>query len=207
MKKLLYVILLLAAFTPSIKAEDVTQYYSLNWNIGVPIGSSTGFVGATSLTGGDLRGQIFLQEQIALGFRIGFDRFYENKPRASFTHDQMAITASCYNLISQTPVEVGAFYHFLPQEALFRPYVGVMIGATYMEQEKLIQDMRISTYNWGFIATPEVGVFVRFGDSSPIGLHIAAGYNFNTNTFNMIGQHYTDVQSFNFSIGLAYMSR
>jgi hypothetical protein len=68
----------------------------------------------------------------------------------------------------------------------------------------MIQDIQSRSENYGFILTPELGVFVKFSKNSPSGVKVSAAYNLATNKYKLGMTEFSDLQSFNVNIGLSY---
>lgn len=208
MKRIIYITLaalLLAVGASATAQAQAKQYYSLNWNIALPMGEFGDFINNVSLRGGNFNVQVFLNDNVAVGGTFGWNHYYELKDRASYLlAPGMAITAADYRYAYTMPVTANGYYHFMP-DGMVQPYAGVGIGALYGSQHNVIQEADSWDEQWGFLVTPEVGVFVPFGKDVPFGAKASVAYMFTTNKFLSLGETYNSIQNLNFNIGFAWM--
>lgn len=187
----------------SLNAQN-KQYYTAAWDMGFPVGSMKGFISKASMRGGHFSAHYFLNDNVAIGLNLGFNRYYKTLPRQTFyPNPGSAITASSYNYANSIPMTIGGYYHFL-QDSPIRPYAGIGIGANYMHERVIIQDTESSSDQWSFMFTPEVGLFIPFGKNCPVGMNISARYNVYTNSFTYNHEKIKPIQNFNLGVGLTY---
>jgi len=169
------------------------------------IGSSHNFIEKYSWRGLHFNGQIFPIENVAVGFRIGYNNYYSDVASQVYDFgDGCRIYANTYRYIHNVPVQVGVAGHLLPYR-IFKPYLGVYLGLSYASESVMIQDIQIRKENYGFIVTPELGFFVQFGKNSSTGAKVSVAYNYATNRYTIGGVEFKDLQSLNVNIGLTYM--
>ena len=183
------------------------SYYSFAWNVSVPIGDFNKWVSVASPGGGVFSGRFILHNNIGFGFDIGWNNYNEKFSRETFyASNGIAVTASHYRYAYMVPFKANISYYFKPAN-IFGPYIGLGIGGDYMEQHLVVQEYDFYDTNWGFLLSPEIGSFVKFGPYSHWGADIKTKYWFNTNSFEF-GQHkFSMMQGFDFSIGICYMVR
>lgn len=195
----------------------VKQYYTLAWSVGFPTSDFGGhadvmpYISKTSCAGGMVAGQAFvLDNRLGLGASIGWNNFYQSNERNTYTDIKgdkgMAITGSSYAYMSTTPIKALITYAFAPNSPIFNPYFTLGLGASYMSQHLMFQDMDIFTDNWGFMVSPEIGTYIRFGKGAMWGANIGFGYNYCTNQFKLAENIKSNgVQYLNLNIGLTIM--
>lgn len=195
----------------------VKQYYTIAWSIGFPTSDFGGhanvtpYISNTSCAGGLLSGQAFvLDNKLGLGASIGWNNFYQSNPRATYEgvngDKGMAITGASYAYMSTTPIKFLVSYAFAPNSPIFNPYFTLGLGANYMTQHLMFQDIDIWTDNWGFVVSPEIGTYIRFGKNAMWGANIGFGYNYCTNQFRLTDNiNANNIQYLNLNIGLTIM--
>lgn len=198
------------------QSQGVRQYYTISWSIGFPLAGFNNagkpdysYISKTSLAGGMLSGQAFLcQNRLGLGAAVGWNNFYQTVKRQTYTIPDrgMAITAASYNYMSSVPIKAIVTYAFLPNAGILQPYFTLGLGANYMTQHIMIQDIDIWDDNWGFMVSPEIGTYIRFGKNAMWGANVAVGYNYATNHFNL-AEHVKSngINYLNLNIGLTLM--
>jgi len=194
--------LLLFSFNSS---AQTTQFYSIEYSTGTLFGPSHNFVEQYSWRGGHFSGQIFLADYVALGFRLGFNNYYSDVAARAYDYGNgLRVFANTFRYIRKAPFQIGAIGHLFPNR-ICKPYLGVYLGLCYAAESVMFQDIQIRTENYGFIITPELGLFVQFGKESPAGVKLSVAYNYATNNYKFGMAEFKDLQSLNVNIGLTYM--
>jgi hypothetical protein len=169
------------------------------------VGSSNQFISNYSWRGGQFNGQIFLIENVAVGFKLGFNNYDSKVEPQMYDHGKgFRMYANTYRCIRTAPFQVGAVGHILPNN-IIKPYLGLYLGLCYASESVTIQDIQSREENYGFILTPELGFYLHFGKKSPAGIKFSAAYNLATNHYNLGMVDFKDLQSININIGLTYM--
>ncbi len=204
MKKILIsisVLLLLATNMVQGQSRPVGSYYSLNWNISVPIGDFNKWIAPASFLGFSASGRYFLVDGFGLGWYIGYNNYYEKDSYETYDFDGGAISASHYKYTFMVPFKLDILYHYKPA-ALISPYIAVGIGGTYNENRLLVQEYDSYENTWDFLLSPELGVLIHFDKGSNWGVRLGANYTFTTTKteyFNL-----KNFSMFNFMVGIAY---
>ncbi|MCL2168193.1 MAG: hypothetical protein FWH59_03595 [Lentimicrobiaceae bacterium] len=203
--KLLFLFSAFCSFSVLHCSAQTKQFYSIEYSTGTLLGASSNFVNNYSWRGGHFNGQIFLIKNLAVGFRIGFNNYYSNvAPKMYDSGNGFRLYANTYRYIRKAPFQVGVVGHILPN-GIVKPYLGLYLGLCYATETVMIQDIQSRKENYGFIFTPELGLFLKFGKNSPAGIKLSAAYNLATNKFSIGGKDFKDLQSLNVNIGLTYM--
>jgi hypothetical protein len=184
---------------------QTNQFYSLEYSTGALVGSSSKFISNYSWRGGQFNAQIFLIDNMALGFKAGFNNFYSNvEPQVYDYGTGLRLFANTYRYIRKAPFQIGAVGHIIPNN-MIKPYIGIYLGLCYASETVMIQDVQSRKENYGFILTPELGFYLQFGKDSPAGLKLSAAYNLATNHYKLGMTEFKDLQSVNVNLGLSYM--
>ncbi len=179
------------------------QYYNLGWEIGFPVGSFSNYISSASLRGGYFSGNIFVTDAVSVGFKFGYNSYYENMPRQTWYMPYgTAVTAASYNYSTQAPIQVGGYYHFKTNGQI-EPYAGLGLGANYITEEILIQDLAVYDNQWAFLVTPEIGLRYQL-KNIPIGITLKAAYNHNFNSYVFWGTEYGNMRTLNLGISVGW---
>jgi hypothetical protein len=202
MKKIFAILIIaLLAIRAGAFEKPVDSYYSLNWNISVPIGSFNKWIAPPSFLGFSFSGRYFIADGVGLGFHIGYNNYYEKAPYETYYFYSGAISASHYNYTYMVPFRMDIFYHYKPA-GLVTPYIALGIGGDYQENHLLIQEMDIYENTWNFLLSPEIGTLIRFDKGSAWAVRLGVNYTFTTGQINLL--NLKNFQHFNFNIGVAY---
>ena len=183
------------------------QLYSLEYSTGTLSGPSRSFVSTYSWSGVQINGQVFLIDNLALGFKVGYNK-YDSKirPRTFEYGNGLRVYAYTFRNVSQVPIQIGVIGHIIPN-SIIKPYIGIFLGLSYANQTVMIQKEIYKENNFGFSLTPEIGFFLQFGRNQPMGIKFSGAYNMATNHYAFGVREYKNLQSFNLNLGLSYMIR
>lgn len=198
MKKAI-IILALAVFSGT--AAFSQNIWTVNWDIGIPLGGMTDYISKTSLRGFSVNGQSYVTDKVTLGGTMQWNSFYEKYTRDTYTQPDGAITSTVWAKLYVMPLLVNARYNFKP-EGTFRPYVGLGTGVYYIQQETQVGMYTDNRNNWRFGLNPELGLYYPFG-MSDMALHVRVAYNQVFYNVEPIG---SSLGFLDFSIGLAFFS-
>ena len=186
-------------------SAQTNQFYSVEYSTGSLVGTSSKFISNYSWRGGQFNGQIFLIDNLAVGFKLGFNNYYSNvNPQVYDFGTGTRIYANTYRYIRKAPFQLGVVGHALPN-GIIKPYLGLYLGLCYATESVMIQDVQSRKENYGFILSPELGFYLQFGKNSPAGIKFSAAYNLATNHYTLGMKEFKDLQSVNVNIGLTYM--
>lgn len=196
MKKILLITLFTAfAFGASFAQSNTALTYS----IGFPTGDLSDFVQKTSWRGIGFDYRKMIQPNIGIGFNLGWNVFYEEMDRATYTNGNESLTGKQYRYSNHFPMQVTGAYFLRPGETK-SPFVGLGLGTMYTVRNT---DMNLYTYEqeaWNFLMTPEVGFQFMADDATAI--HISAKYNYGFKA----GNELDGAQSFiSLNIGIAFV--
>jgi hypothetical protein len=201
MKKIFIIIGILFISATATKAQLLHNLYGFSWEVSFPVGNS--FISKPSFLGGKFEYRHFIKRNISLGATLGWNNYSEYVSRETYENADrtQAITTDNQRYIFKLPMTVDGFYYFEHGKKM-RPYVGLGLGAQYSSQEAFFNIFVIDDKNWGFIARPQIGVYIPFSEFNHNGLLLAAGYNFATNKNESF--RINNMQNFWVSIGIAF---
>jgi hypothetical protein len=90
--------------------------------------------------------------------------------------ENCAVYAALYKTTQTIPMKAQFKYLFNP-EGFVKVYAAAGLGATSYVEYTQIQEYEFSNSSWGFLMSPEVGVYIPFGKHAPWGANVVAGYN------------------------------
>ncbi|MBQ2132947.1 MAG: outer membrane beta-barrel protein [Bacteroidales bacterium] len=182
--------------------NDMKQIYSINWQINVPVGSSTDFVSNTTCEGININWAYFVTGNLAVGLDVGYTNYHQKfSQRVYRPNENTAINAAQYRYTQTFPIKAQVKYFFTPNN-MVKAYAGLGMGAMSAGQHIVIQDFDAWDNNWGFLLSPEIGVLIPFGMENNWGANITAGYNWSTNKSTVGNIKVDDRQSFYMNFGL-----
>lgn len=169
-------------------ARRMKGFATVDWDMGVAVGSLNDFVKNVSFAGLNVEGRWFLNRKFSLGVAFNWNRFSQDGPRETYNFQNGAITANLYRYAEFVTPKVTAHYYFVPDGPVM-PYAGLGLGPTLVQSRLYVSDLVISDSNWHFMFSPEVGVLVPFKSIAGLaGLHVNARYNFTSADFANVSQ-------------------
>lgn len=183
MKKIytIAIALLVAAVSFAQTGHRYSQVYSFSWQSSLPLGEQAEFIPSMGLNGANFNFGFFVTDNIAVG--ADFSWSYNQKsvsPEVYNVGDNCAIYAALYKTTQTIPMKAQFKYLFNPT-SFVKVYASAGLGATSYIEYTQIQEYQFSNSSWGFLMSPEVGVYIPFGEHSPWGANVVAGYNWATN--------------------------
>ena len=154
--------------------------WNFQWVIGFPVGETNDFLNQTSFRGFGLEGRGYVTDRITVGGCAAWQTFYQDNGFVTSELDKGAISGFQKRYINTIPLTVNTHYYF--GYGLVLPYIGVGLGAYYIETRDYLGIYYIREKAWHFGVAPEVGVVVPFGSTSSTGLNVALKYNYAAKT-------------------------
>jgi outer membrane protein len=171
--------------------------WTLNYEIGLPVGEMSDFISKTSFRGFSVNGNSYINDNISLGGTFQWNTFYEKYPRDTYELPDGAVTSTVWAKMYVIPLIFNTRYNFMPN-GTFQPYAGLGLGAYYIEQETQVGIYIDRPKNWRFGLQPELGLYYPFG-MSDFGIFARAAYN---HVFYNVGD-IKNLGYLSFSVGLA----
>jgi outer membrane protein len=152
MKTILTILLIGSSFCLSAQS-----FWSVQYSVGFGSGDVKDFIEPTSFRGTTLEYRQFISDNVALGFEIGWNVFYERKSYDSYTLDNQTLSGVQYRYLNMVPINLAAGYYFKPGETI-NPFVGLGIGTLFSRRNVDMNLYTIETDTWHFQLRPEVGI-------------------------------------------------
>jgi len=165
-------IALVVLLSVNLKAQDITT--SLSYNIGLPVSDLKNFTNSTSFRGISLETRYFLQENVSIGFHLGWQVF-KSREQGLLSVDGNDINGTQIRYVNTFPIMFNGHYHFGTDGGV-RPYLGAGIGTVRSLQRFDIGIFTIQDNHWHFAFYPEAGVMIPF--DSDVGANVGFRYNY-----------------------------
>jgi hypothetical protein len=194
-KKLIFVCLLtFAGLTGFAQGGGI---WNFQWVMGLPMANTSDFVSQFSVRGFGLEGRGYVTDNLTVGGRGAWSTFYENFGWVTETSGNFTVNGYKRRYINTIPLTINTHYYFGHGQVL--PYVGVGVGAYYVETRDFMGIYYIREKAWHFGVAPEVGVEIPFGNSNT-GLNFAVKYNYAAKTKDT-----REISWLEIDLGIAYV--
>lgn len=176
--------------------------FSQNWNtmvtynIGLPLGNTSDFIGETSFRGVMVSGDYFIEDEWTFGFTAGIQTFYEELGKNTYTEGQITATGDEFRYLTSAPFLVTGKYHFDRYNPI-SAHVGLGTGLYHMVQTTEFAGLFFEERNWQFGFMPDVGVGIEISASTDF--YVAAQYNYYLESKDIQSQSYVA-----FNVGLRF---
>jgi hypothetical protein len=182
MKKIfITAIALLVAVSSFAQGHRYSQVYSFSWQTSLPLGKPAEFIPSVGFNGANFNFGFFVTDNIAIGadFSWGYNQ-KQVAPEVYYIGNNAAVYAALYKTTQTIPMKAQFKYLFNP-DGFVKVYAAAGLGATSYAEYTQIQEYQFSDSSWGFLMSPEVGIYIPFGKDSQWGANLTAGYNWATN--------------------------
>ncbi|MEN8249273.1 MAG: outer membrane beta-barrel protein [Bacteroidota bacterium] len=201
MKKILFIIALAVSSTSFAQRSIWTFSYPISF----AVGEQADFIANTSFRGFGIDGRSFITDNISVGGSWSWEVFNEIKrdlPPTQVTIEDVDnvighISGTQYRYLNTMPLMVNGHF-YLGENGSVRPYFGLSLGTSYVEERTDIGMVSLVTDKWRFAFQPEIGAFIPFGLSEG-GANIAAKFRYSTKA----GEGTIPVSFFTLSVGLS----
>lgn len=163
----------------SVDTEKWKKYYiGVGWQFNIPI--SNDFADKANGWGAYVEGGYYFMPNTALGGFVSYNTNNEYIPRRIYSGSgHSSFSTDMQHSLFQTPFGLSGRYRFL--SGVWRPYVGMKIGANYAEYASYLNTVVATEETWGFYVSPEVGLSIHPFRNCGIGLQCALYYSYATN--------------------------
>jgi hypothetical protein len=203
MKRIIYILaatLALVLFAGEANAQmGKKEYINGGWQFNGTPGNT--FAKSAQGYGAYLEGGYYVTPMFAVGGFLSFNTNNQYFPKQTYTYsDKSALTTDVDKSIYQVPFGTALRVRFL--RGMFQPYAEAKIGAEYSTQNIYMSTFVSRQDNWGFYASPEVGMTFFPFESTDFGFQIAAYYSYASNrnsSFKIDG-----INNLGFKLGIAF---
>ena len=172
-------------------------YTSVQYSVGIPTGSTAGFIDRISWRGGGAEAGLFLSERFSLGLAVNWNGYYKSAGSATLDINQSTtVSGREFRYINSFPV-VAKLHYYLGDTDGFNPYLGLGGGALYVRQESQVGGLVLENKGWQPGIFPEAGVRLAL---PRISLALGVRYNHGLATGKLGQQSYLNAH-----IGLVWL--
>jgi|GEM_PF-184738 len=163
------------------------QLFGINYSIGFPSGDFKDFIDETSWRGFNLEYDIFIIDNLSVGFSAGYRLFNQTDERATYTFENenvgVAISAKIWKYTHIVPLQATMRYYYAPSfDSWVHLFGGLALGTAYVNQETWVGLVTIQDDDWRFTFSPEAGIEIATGGLSNI--QIGSQYQYILNGHN-----------------------
>jgi len=157
------------------------DFTSFSWEVAFPADNK--YLTEPSLSGWKLEYRRMIKQNLSLGVAVSWNAFDETLPTKTYSSPggSRAVTTDMIRQVYTVPITLITHYYFNTSMKLLQPFLGIGLGGQYAENNTYFNIYQLTENNWGFVARPELGAAIHFGQNSPIKGLISAGYNWSTN--------------------------
>lgn len=203
MKRIIYILaasLALVLFAGEANAQmGKKEYVNAGWQFNGTPGNS--FAQSAQGYGAYLEGGYYVTPMFAVGGFASFNTNNQYFPKQTYTYsDKSALTTDIDRSIYQVPFGATLRVRFL--RGMIQPYAQAKIGTEYSTQNIYMSTFVSRQDNWGFYASPEIGMTFFPFESTDFGFQLAAYYSYATNRdtkFKIDG-----INNVGFKLGIAF---
>jgi hypothetical protein len=199
MKKLIITSILFFSAT-AIFAQ--TNLIGGTWNINFP--TNTNYLDKTSYAGGRIDYRHFIKHKnVSFGVALDWASYEQYFPSQTFQKPDGngAVTSDFVAQVYQVPI-VATMHFYFRESKLIKPFAGIGLGASYMEQSLYYNVYVSDEFNWGFVARPELGAIIKPSGNN-WGILVGANYSIATNKTELINSD--SFKSFGLNVGIVFM--
>ena len=164
---------------------------SFEWIIGVPVGiMSSDFISKTSTRGFNMEYRYLFNSPISVGGGFSWQGFSQKYDRHTYEFESGAITSTRFNYLYTLPLYVNFHYYPVKSNYIY-PFVGINIGAFWVDKQDQIGRYFIQDENWQFGLMPEIGALIKFDPYASFGITVKVKYNYilyNEGKYNDLSQ-------------------
>jgi len=153
MKKIFLLLLFALGINASLLAQGQTTF---TYSIGFGTGDLGDFIGQPSFRGFTLDYRHMVQPNIAVGFDLGWNVFYEEKGSQTYNVDNQSLTGKQYRYSNNFPMLATGTYFLKPEETL-NPYAGLGLGTMFTRRNTDMNLYTLEQEAWSFALQPEIG--------------------------------------------------
>lgn len=136
-------------------------YWGFTYSMSVPMGNIDNYITAGSFRGANIEGFVELDENLAVGWLVGWNTFYEKRDNETYVNDNATLTGTQYRYLNAFPILVRGLYSF-GAEYTTRPYIGAGLGIT---PDVVRTDVGLYSFSKDathFTMAPEIGINVPY---------------------------------------------
>jgi len=157
------------------------DFTAFSWEASFPADNK--YLSEPSYSGWRLEYRRMIKQNLSLGIAASWNAFDEKLPTKTYSSPggSRAVTTDMIRQVYTVPITLITHYYFNTSTKVLQPFLGIGLGTQYAENNTYFNIYQLTENNWGFVARPELGTTIHFGQNSPVRGLISAGYNWSTN--------------------------
>ncbi len=156
MKKLIFSVVIVCASGSVLAQQSLTAF---TYSMGFGTGDLGDYIGQASFRGATLDYRRFIQPAVGLGFDLGWNVFYEERPYDTYEYGGVSLSGKQFRYSNHVPILLAADFFFKPGEKV-NPFAGMGIGTMYSRRNTDMNLYTVEQDNWSFVMRPEAGVWL-----------------------------------------------
>lgn len=174
-------------------------FAGVNYKMNIPVLDFRNHIEPISFVGAEAEFRYFKNDWFSFGLKLGWSSFYENIPMTTYYWENMALTAEQWNYLYQSDFAFQAHF-YAPTKILIKPYLGIQLGSSFIQDYKKVGDMLFNRNDWGFSYSPEIGFLFHLPKPDGLAFYTSCGFSqvFYKNN------HYSSITNVNIKFGIAY---
>jgi len=152
--------------------------WTLGYSMALGVGDLNDYIGNASFRGFEVALLWPVVRSLFLGVTFGYNGFYEATGHETYQLESAAVNAKLYRYADSWPLALVGRYLFLQNRSMLRPYLGVRVGAAWVDTTTLVTDRTYQDSSFGFLAAPEAGILVHL--SAAVLACVSYAFNFTT---------------------------
>ncbi len=161
--------------------EEGDQLWGINYSIGFPDGEFRDFIEETSFRGFNLEYDVFVIDNLSVGFSAGYKLFHQVDERSTYEIEQgnagISVSAKVWKYTHIVPLQATVRYYYAPSfDSWVHLFGGLGLGTSYVNQEAWIGLSTIRDEDWRFSFSPEFGIDIPTDGFSSF--QISGQYNY-----------------------------
>lgn len=204
--KTIFAVIFSLFISTQIFAQSGEGKFAMSWDITVPLGETSDYISDVSWLGFSMQWRQFINPNISLGGSFAWSvldsRSFETQsfsfqPDGADRQINGDLSGEQFRYLNSFPILFETYYHMGdPYDSKVRPYGGLGIGVTPIEQRTEVGLVAITNTNWHFTLTPEVGAIFPL---DAVSIFVAASYNYALKVDDTINYTYLT-----FNVGLMF---
>jgi opacity protein-like surface antigen len=185
LRQLLPLAALIAA--PFVGMAQDRNIYILEYPIGFAVGDMADFIDEPSFRGFTFGYRRVMDEEVAFGLDMGWNTFYEERDKATYTDGTQSITGLQYRYMNMFTASAQVDRIFSPGSDI-RPWIGIGAGTSYARRTVDMGQWSLEKDPWQFMLQPEAGVSLYLTNGNA--LILSANYYWGMETSQLEAQSF-----------------
>jgi outer membrane protein len=163
-----------------VNAQNVT---TVTYSVGFGTGDVKEYISAASFRGISLEYNHMVQDNLGVGFQLGWNVFYNELPYDTYTIDNVSLSGKQWRYSNHVPLLATVNYFLKPGERV-NPFVGLGLGTIYTLRNTDMNLYTVEEDAWMFGLSPTIGAQVEASDVTKFNISLRYNNGFKSGDFN-----------------------